>query len=314
MMRILDNKKKQACFTILSVLGIIIVYFTILFFLKPDMILDKNITKIDEILTVIETSEKKDDTLFLSGWITKFGAKNKEIVVILRDMDTMAENPLATQERELKNDNVIKAGGDETKGGFSAQVLLNELQVNKCYEILMYISYVEGGILGTVTNAKVQSGSYLYNGEIYDYNPVQFMVPNFEDDELLQVVNEGILRAYDAREKIWIYEYCNRLYFIIEYEEGFLKENNVAFSVMFHTWQKELLSEEGKKVGFDHKGFYFEDSQYIREGILPYQVAVVPIEEEYQVSHIVTGLYSYKWIKEFNIYRVRELYKEDFLD
>lgn len=316
-MKLFDDRKRQITFFGLLLVGIVIIYVISFLILKEYKIREKNVSRVSEVLTVVEDVEIVNDELILSGWITKFGASNREIVVILREEDTSENIKLSTKEKTLKNTKVLDAGGDKDKGGFVASVPIKQLNEESCYEILVYLSYEEAGNFSVVNNVKVRSGFYLYKGEIYQYDPRNITTPVIEDDELLQVITEGILRAYDATEKIWIYEYQNQLYYIVDFGKGHLSENHTNFSVMFYTWQKDLLSEEGKAYGFDHKGYYAEESRYVKDGILPYQVAVVPIDEQYQVTNIATGLYNHsqnKWIKEFNIYRVKELYMENSVD
>lgn len=198
------------------------------------------------------------------------------------------------------------ADGLSDEIGFTSEIDKNDIEPNECYEIQFWIEDKEC-VENSVTldlYRKITTNEYFYNGELYSYNPNTFKRPDISDQEIIKVMDEGSLRAYDAENEIWIYQYERKLYYIMNMQGISMKEADVCVPVMPSTSREEMLPEDRRQYGFDHWGTFIEDMKYSREGILPYQVVVVDIEASYPITYITTGLYDnflQMWKKSFLI-------------
>ena len=262
-----------------------------------------------DVLTKIEdVVEVEKEEVCLSGWIIRFNSTNKKIYALLKVVDSNDE-VLVLADTNVRNDipSVFSEGEDFGECGFYVQIPEEKIKQDVCYEIEFVLEYYENEENEKKKETyikKINSGKYLYNGEIYTYNPTTFEKPNIEDEQLRIVIEDGDLKKYDKEEKLWIYQYEGELYFILDSTFGSMAETGIGIPVMPKTCQEELLPEHRKQYGFDHIGFYYENMEYQREGVLPYQVVKVSLPTEYVITYISTGLFidrEDKWLKAINI-------------
>lgn len=130
------------------------------------------------------------------------------------------------------------------------------------------------------------------NKDQLEYVSGRVVPPEIAGTDLEEIVNGGILKAYDRRYEVYVYQYQQRLYWMI----GTPLENNVGFVFLLFTNEPDRLPEKRKKYGFDNRWFVggrkYELTKTMRCG--RYRVFVRKIPEEYNVTAVRTGLYKYK--------------------
>lgn len=252
----------------------------------------KELTVVEDydVLINVEKVSKEDDTLNLSGWGLRTESVVKEMHVVLKEVESGKEMLLVTKLSEREEvENYFNPKWEFGTVGFVSEVAADGVSEDVSYEILINIKYESNG--GMVSK-KITTSKYLYNGELYEYNPKMFKVPQVKDEQLLTVIEDGNLKAYVPEENLWIYQYQDSLYFIVDSRFGSLKESGIVIPVMVHTTNDELLPEKHKEIGFEQLGSYCESESFQKEGVLPYQIVVVGLPTEYPIKYIVTGLYE----------------------
>lgn len=261
-----------------------------------------------KVLFGVERVKTEKGNISLSGWALRLNSVNSAIYLVLQPTDdSEAEVFLAecTESKEIGE--YFAPKWDFGECGFTVDLNEERLKEGICYEVLIVLDYEEKTEVGesvTKTRKKITTSQYLYNGELYRYNPEDFEEPKISDAEIIHVLENGVLRAYDLKEQIWIYQYEKQLYFIVNSNYSLDKSSSIRIPVMPQTSREDLLPEERRQYGFDHLGAYHLDENYIREGVTPYQIVVVNIPTEYPLIYITTGLYDnlyQTWTKRFDI-------------
>lgn len=307
------NNKRKISFCFISLVLMVCVYYPSMSFLKTtkkyEIISQKEAVIDYNVLMSIDKLDKDENGLNLSGWTMLSDATYADIYLILKSMDDEKETIFPVEKID-RNDIFYADYKNEAYDatGFFVQISNEAQEENLCYEIYFALEYFYGNRGVKESNQldlkKVISGKYLYNGEIYNYNPNGFTPPDIVDEELREVITKGTIRHYDNEEKLWIYHYKNELYFILNSRFGSMADAKIGFPVMPRTFQVDLLPEERKQYGFDHIGFFYENVEYQRIGILPYLVVKVSLPKDYKVTYVSTGLYDdiqSKWVKAINI-------------
>ena len=96
--------------------------------------------------------------------------------------------------------------------GFQALAGEDELKDDECYEILINIDYRDSN--GNKIRKTVSSNTYVFNSEIYNYNPCNFDQPelNIESELLRNVFSKGSLCFYQKDTGLYLYQYEGKLY------------------------------------------------------------------------------------------------------
>ncbi len=306
------SKKKQLIFFLVIMIGLVAIYLPIETKIRDirekEILGSQNIVEDYNILANIESVEIKNEKMILSGWALRLNSKNSNIHIVLQAIDNSDTRIFDTY---IEEDNKVgqKFTSDWDFGAcrFIATKNASKLQDNVCYEVLVVLDYIQEMETKEIVeySKKVTTGKYLYDGELYSYNPINYTEPKVTDEELLQVIEEGILRAYDSEMQIWVYQCGLKLYYIVNPPFGSMELNQIGIPVMLRTNQPELLPEHRVQYGFDHIGFYYENIEYQREGVLPYQVIVVTLSEKYPITYLATGLYNIvneQWVIPFKIW------------
>lgn len=312
--KLYENKKKQVIFFVISMIILSVIYIVVVSFVQKiseKEVLSKLSPILDyQVLFEIEDVVKKDGKLEFSGWMLRVDSKNKNVWLVFNEVNETEIKILKTSLID-RNDvgNYFMPNWNFGNCGFVSEVKCDEFKKDVCYEVFLVLDYVtekeiEGRIETLENKRKVSTGYYLFNDMLYRYNPQNFYEPQVIDEEILDVIKKGVLRGYDLNEKIWVYQYNRSLYFLIGSDFGFMEDVQIGIPVMPHTTREDLLPESRISYGFDHLGFYFENKDYLRDGIEDYQVVVVTLPTEYPMTYIATGLYNAieeSWMKEFNI-------------
>lgn len=288
------NKKMQVCFFTLSMIVLIALYVPVMYSIRETRekanIEKQGLVKDYKILFKIEEFTNEKEVLSLNGWLLRLGSENIDVKVVYRAIDgsDIEVASVSSDERNSIN-NYFSVSNDFGKSGFVANIKKNVLQENLCYEILFVLDYK---IENEEGSKKISSGKFVYNGELYHYNPTTYVAPKFADNKLNTVLKDGILRFYDSEMGCWIYSYENQLYLIINDKFGLKDDRTYRMKFHTHTAQWELLSEGRRQYGFDSRDFFFDEKEYVLSEESEYRVAVLDIPDNYEVSWIELGMYE----------------------
>ena len=254
------------------------------------------------VLANVEEVETDGERITISGWGFRLDSVNEEVYLVLKELGTNEEIILKTTSFEKEEvEDFFNSEFDFETVGFATDVKKEKLNTGGCYELLIGLCYEdERGEQA----CKISLGQYLYDGELYRYNPKGFKEPQISDKDMLRVIDGGTLLTFDMKNKLWIYEYAGNLYYILDADYGSLKEENIGIPVMPHTSKIGLLPENRRQYGFDHIGTYYENVEYQKDGVLPYQVVKVNLPNEYPITYIDTGLYDNtrkEWICSYRV-------------
>lgn len=130
------------------------------------------------------------------------------------------------------------------------------------------------------------------NKDKVEYVGGRVALPESSGTDLEEIVNGGILKAYDPHYEVYVYQYRKRLYWLI----GSPLDKSVSVVFLLFTNEPERLPENRIQYGFDNRWFMGggknELTKTMRCG--KYRVFVRMIPEEYNVTAVRTGLYKYK--------------------
>ena len=305
------SKKKQLIFFLVIMVGLVAIYIPAITKVKEireeEILENQRIIDDYAILTNVENVKVENGEIQLFGWAFRLNSKNSNIRIVLQSIDNLDTRVFDTYiEEDNRVGQKFVSKRDFGKCRFIATKNENKLQNNVCYEILLVLDYRQEMETTEIVeySKKVTTGKYLYEGELYSYNPINYTEPKVTDEELLKVIAEGTLKAYDSEMQMWVYQYGLKLYYIVNPSFGSMELNHIGIPVMPQTSKPELLPEHRIQHGFDHLGFYYENKEYEREGVLPYQVVMVTLSEQYPITYITTGFYSDTedtWIKRIRV-------------
>lgn len=127
---------------------------------------------------------------------------------------------------------------------------------------------------------------YIDNGRIKYVN--RSVKPDVEGTDLETIVDRGTLKVYEPQFEVFVYQYKDRLYWIIG------TDYDASIIYHLHTSEPSKLPETRVKYGFDNKDFRKGGPQEIAETIKcgRYKVYSDTISKEYYVSAIMVGMSS----------------------
>ena len=130
------------------------------------------------------------------------------------------------------------------------------------------------------------------NKDRVEYVSGRVVTPEAAGTDLEEIVNGGILKAYDSHYEVYVYQYRKRLYWLI----GSPLDKSVSVVFLLFTNEPERLPEERIKFGFDNRWFMGGGKNELTKAMRcgKYRVFVRKIPEEYNVTAVRTGLYKYK--------------------
>lgn len=239
----------------------------------------------------IETAKVENGRIRLVGWALRLNSKNENISLVLQPTNGAkavlfeADTFIREEINELF-DEIWEFG----ECGFEVDKRDKKIEEDVCYEIMLSLEYteeVEGD--NAIKRQKVLTNYYLYENELYPYNPEIFEMPLVDDAELKNVILNGKVRLYSPEHNIWIYQYDRKLYYFWESQYDSLEEENIGIPVIMSVLDKK--TEQGKEGEYvqENLGFFFENREYDSEKI---QVVVVPLETEKPIGYISTGIYD----------------------
>lgn len=329
-MKLKENRKLQIVVFVVSMAMLVGIYVPVSRWIENDVvrekILSKSVSTANEVLSDITEVKEEGEVISISGWAMRLDSKVENVKVVLKpenqeNLEGIVLNTQLMQSEELE-DYIEYLDVENTEGkGFSAVVEKDKLQADVCYEVLAYINYeyeqevektedanhVDGTgevlyetIEGTV---KLSTKQYLFNGELYEYNPLEFVAPVFADEQMKQVVEQGRLMGYTMEHGAWVYLHEGSLYWVLD--KSIASNLNEELYMFFHlnTPHTELLPEWRQQYGGDNKDFRFKINELVVDMNDNYRVAAAELGEEYPVTYISTG--HYDRISGHNLWSVR---------
>jgi len=262
---------------------------------------DANVTTDYDVLVSMEEVIEENGVMTLSGWVMRLDSVNKDVYLVLKEVDGTEQVVLETELLEREEiEEYFKTGWEFGEVGFETKVKEKEIKKDTCYEAILYLNYeteqenAEGKSVVVAEGKKIASGKYLYNGELYRYNPETFVEPQFEDAFMQEVVDNGEMYFYGVEEDMWIYEYQGSMYWIAGEKFGFDADGSTYIPYHTYTWEREKLAEKDQEYGYTNLDFRFEQEEFVLDGKDDfYRVAARELPVEYFVTMIRTGLYDY---------------------
>jgi len=254
------------------------------------------------ILAELESIEIVKNKYLISGWGLVCDAKQDEINIVLQAAD--GTEVIIHEGRRTKRKDIERCYRDEYisgETGFTVSFDADELQENVVYEVLLDIAYYSkeqisaGDKWDLPMTKKVALQQYIYNGKIYDTNPLNNVIPNIISEKIKEVLDKGIFCKYVSEYKTWIYLYNNSLHFLIESNDvnGLDKRPSIPSGI--YTRDEENIAKEDaeiyQKYGYILREIYLEESHLIKENDLTYMYVSVQLPQDCSVTYVHTGLY-----------------------
>ena len=246
----------------------------------------------------VDKVRREESKIILEGFAFYPSQKAEEAAysIILRDMDTGKYYFPKMQYliREDVNDYFL-GDYDYTYSGFVATINDNKLSLDeKNYDVLL---------LPKGTHCPYKFSTYLSGGKLMYVDPTEFKSIVAEGTDLEEIINNGIIRIYDPKNHIYVYQHDWELYWIVEEDYEFEKNGDTYIQWHLETNQIERLPEERLKEQwyFDNLGFVFSAQELLEGDFGKYRVAKKSLPNEYAIRKMNTGKNNGDW-----------LWKEDF--
>lgn len=319
-MKLKENRKIQMLFCVLSVVLIWGIYAVMVKWIRWDVEKDNAITAWTEfdsnILAEIDEVQENNGKLKFLGWALRVDSEIKDVKIVLQETAGTESQVIETTVAENNNlkqyIKYLELEENYSNGGFLAEVKESKLKKKSCYELLLYLNYEEeitkedGSVEHAGKVKKVTTAQYLYDGKIYNYNPKEFIEPEFIEKSMQRVIQEGRVCAYNPEKRAWVYLYEENLYWILDKTvEVNCKEPKKVYLHLYSTDIKKL-PENRQVYLFDNLDFYFKDFQFLPEEESLYCVAKAELNVKYPVTYVRTGLYDHEtdekyWSLEFRL-------------
>lgn len=155
----------------------------------------------------------------------------------------------------------------------------------------------------------IASSYYYYNGDVYSVNPLDIPKFDFVGSEIDEVIDRGQLLVARPNERVYVFQYKARLYYIVDKTNSFLNDNEAFLVHQFYTCQYDKLPKRRVDEGytFDDKNGYFvsyEITDIVECGM--YRVSVWPLPTEYAITSIILGE------KEGNQWKWRDIIRPEY--
>lgn len=277
----------------------------------------EGLTEVEDknVLFNVEEVTLSKGKLGISGWVLRLNSLNTDISVVLRALDESKEYILPAELVEREDiEEYFDAGWNFGASGFEANIKERKIDINTCYEVFICLSYKgekknEDG-LDEVANRtkKIATGHFLYKGELFEYNPFEYVMPDVVSEEMKTVVQEGRVCVFDEDMGAWIYEHESKLYWIIDSAMLGNFEHKPEINLQIYTSNIERLPEDKKSLGRDYIGYLLSEKEMENKMENNYFIHSVLLPQEYPITYVVTGLYmngekenGWRWREEFRL-------------
>ena len=130
----------------------------------------------------------------------------------------------------------------------------------------------------------ISTGTFIENGEVlYVQNAP---IPETNSIGIQRIIDQGVLKAYDADFDVYIYQVDDHLYWIVG------SNTDAGMIYQLHTDEPENLPEDRKQYGFDNRGFMSSDKTKLMPEISNgrYRIFMDYIPSDYHVTAIMVGM------------------------
>ena len=262
-------------------------------------------TKDFTIVTSVEEVNFEDSKSIIKGWVLSEKSKNERITVSLLG-DDGSEIVLKTKSTQREDvSSVYNPQWDFGEIGYEAKLDGDQLKKDVCYQICVSLDYVvesiiEDKVYWVKERTKIGTERYLYNQELYRYNPTTFYEPMLTDNEFINAVTQGSLCVFDKDYGIWIYEHDHSLYYIMPNGLFGDIEKQTEIALYAVTTRPEKLPMEMREYGREYICYYPSERDINLEKETGYFLYKIPFEPDYPITYIDTGIYynsdkEWKW-------------------
>lgn len=240
----------------------------------------------------VDNIKVNDNKMTITGFAFRLNedANDKNFELILYDMDSgKGYYPSMTYTLRDDVEDYFKCEYNYQKSGYVANISLRKLNIeNSNYEILIRPA---GG------KDAFKTGVYICKGEMTLENPQDFVEPKVAGTNLEGIVGQGKLRVYRGDVGVYVYQYANELYWIIDCK----KNNEEDFRVQFqmNTTQIDRLPQERLEdnKNWSNLSFSFKDKEIDEWRTEDYRVAKCELPRDYSLTKLWTGKYvDNQWI------------------
>ena len=235
----------------------------------------------------VESIEEENNNVTIKGFAFELNktAKEKAYSVVLRNLDTdeMMVPKISYVDREDVN-NYFLCQYDYTCSGFVLTVKDDKINLEENdYEVLIKPYWEEYAY---------QVGIYLSAGELLCVNPDEYIPLQTEDAKLSEIAENGVLRAYQPDMGIYVYQYGNVMYWIMDREYPYFGDNgDMWMQFVLYTTQNEKLPKEmlEKKCMWNNCSFSFQSKEVQEYNTDNYRVVGCELPSEHSISRVETG-------------------------
>ena len=214
----INNSKKMQIIVCVVLSAIVIIGFFVL-----NRIIDKNqfhkysLTEDINIINSIENINIGKDNITIDGYAFMLETDSSKASISLFLLDVAKGEEIWLDVEQIARADVQSYFLSEynyEQSGFHASLKDKKLKEDVCYEVIINLDYTDNS--PNKIRKTVSSNRFLLNGQLYDYNPIEFDKPDLDiNSELLRkVFTEGKLCFYQKDAGMYIYQYDRKLYWI----------------------------------------------------------------------------------------------------
>lgn len=241
--------------------------------------------------------EQNGKGISISGCVARRNSKTQGITLMLHPTDG-SEEFFATATMENQTDALASSYKEAGYELFSFTAEWEKsYEEDTCYEVLLALQYeseqkTEDNTEWIEKEEKLSTGKYFYNGELYSYNPLDYVAPEVKNAEFMEAVEKGNILAYSMEKECWIYEYNKELYCIFNFSLFGTMEQRPEIPVFIQTFQEDKLPEHRKEYGRDYFGYYLTEMDYELYQNENYFLYRTELPTEYAITYLSTGVYQ----------------------
>jgi len=149
--------------------------------------------------------------------------------------------------------------------------------------------------------APLKTATYIHKDRV-EYVSGEVAGPDIRDTDLALLVNNGVLKAWEPKYDVYVYQFNDRLYWLV----GSPLDRKTEMMFRLYTDEPGRLPEPRKKYRFDNRGFRAGDKNEITRTMRSgkYRVFVSEIPAEYHITAVSVGFYADKkmqWSRQFRV-------------
>lgn len=291
---------KQLFFCMISLFLIILLYIAAMFEIKNTKYIcsieNRGKAVSQDVIFEIEKMKVGTKEIEISGWIAWNNVDWKWLSIVLQD-NISSEMVICKAElvERLDVDDCFDMSREMKCSGFKAVINSEKLKKDTSYELLLDISYKEVNVedRSVYSGIKISTDRFIYNAMEYAYNPLEYVQPNIE---LNDVIQSGRVCDYSREYGTWIYLYENKIYWIIDSEKIPPLEDTPSIPILMFVNRDDLVPEEQLEEyimrGYIYDEIYLNESHYFDKDSSKYYVVSYELPREYPITYIQTGPYG----------------------